>query len=192
MFERAESKGIRGEVQIASVLNTLREQEGLMYLHNVILPKKGDNITQVDFIALTRKRFICIEVKAWTGIIFADRTARYWRVQYPTKIIAPQSPYLQNDSHIKALNSVSDYAYENYVVFPTNPIIKNKFNGIGTTADFIQYLNTGNLRYTTGQMQEEYRRLAAISENNTMAALFKALDRFDNNVLSKGDSYNGY
>lgn len=165
MYLPSDMKGYLGEREVKEVLKLL-ERQGVRHLYNAVVPR-GSTVTQIDFMLFSKRVFLCLEVKAWSGEIFIPSEENgKWKLVYGRQTIRPHNPLDQNDAHTRAANanSLCGVKYENYVVFPKNPIIHNKLYNTGSLADLVNFIFSANEKYPQEFVDKEYAHFEELTQ----------------------------
>lgn len=116
----SEKKGIEGEQKVADELNRL----GRSALHNIILARGGDLLSQIDHVVKTEFGLFVLETKNYSGFIHGHVTKPKWTVvsRWDGKERKTEfpNPIWQNYGHEKAVRHViedSEIPITGYVVF---------------------------------------------------------------------------
>ncbi len=191
MFLTPDMKGYLGEQEVQSVLKRL-EPRGIKSLHDVVVPRLS-TVTQIDFMLFSTKIFMCLEVKSWCGEVFIPLNNESWRTVYGHQSIPIHSPIEQNEVHVRAANenSLCGVNYENYVVFPKNPIIHNKLINTGTFSDLISYISSLPEIYPKEFVDKEYEHFKQLTDMYYPAFLEKEYTRQLKNSIKKTDFFGG-
>ncbi|CEF41665.1 hypothetical protein ASN_2375 [Acetobacter senegalensis] len=97
---KSDIQGRKGETNVRNIL----AEYGLPSLHDIVLPTRSGNPTQIDHVALTAFGILVIETKHLQGRLSGDIRNDYWRQTLPggwsEKIY---SPVRQNAGHCDAV-----------------------------------------------------------------------------------------
>ena len=115
--------GHRGEYLIYKELRHL-ELEGAKFLFNLYIPTHNNKTTEIDVIMISKQGILVFESKYYSGWIFGTENQKKWtqtlHIGYgDTQKEHFYNPIMQNEYHIKCLNSVMDrdVKYYSIVVF---------------------------------------------------------------------------
>lgn len=98
----------RGEALVRKTLLQYFQPPNFHLLNNITLPF-GDGTTQTDHILVSTKGIFVIEVKHYSGWIFANEKSKQWtQVIYRVKNKF-QNPLRQNYKHLKAVQELLDF-----------------------------------------------------------------------------------
>jgi hypothetical protein len=100
-------KGTLGEYLIYERLRYL-EDSGGRFLFNIYLPKKGNDTTEIDVLAITPSGLFVFESKNYSGWIFGHEAHKNWTQTFPvgrgrSRKERFYNPVMQNGSHITHL-----------------------------------------------------------------------------------------
>lgn len=184
-------KGFLGEKETLSVLKQLK-QRGILFLHDVVVPRTN-TVTQIDFMLFSTKVFMCLEVKSWGGEVFIPVANEKWKTVYGHQTIPVHNPLSQNEVHVRAANenSLHGIPYENYVVFPKNPVIHNKKPNTGTLSDLVSYVVELPDKYPEEFVQKEYEHFKELTDIYYPAFLEKEFSRQLMSSIKKTDLFGG-
>lgn len=100
---KSDIQGRKGETDVRNIL----AEYGLPSLHDIVLPTRSGNPTQIDHVALTPLGILVIETKHLRGRLSGDIRNDYWRQTLPggwsEKIY---SPIRQNAGHCDAVYTI--------------------------------------------------------------------------------------
>ena len=98
----------QGEAAVRRLLSDRFPSTDYHLLNNVTLPD-GDGTTQIDHVLVSRYGIFVLEVKHYTGWLFANPTAASWTQVIYGKHYKFQSPTRQNYKHVKAIQHLLDF-----------------------------------------------------------------------------------
>lgn len=155
-FFKKKIKGILGEHKVSKFL---KKQEGILY--NNLCFKTKYTTCQIDHILMTKKGIFVIETKNYSGTINnASEYKEKWNHFVGHQINKVDSPYLQNEVHIKRLKEIfGNLHFFNFVVF-TKP-----FFDLRTTSGKI--LKFRNFKKTIKKSYKELPDLYNIKQLNS-------------------------
>lgn len=108
--------GNTGEGVVQSIL----EQSGMKFYHDLYIKDTSGRVSQIDFLAITGRALVCIEVKNYSKcVIKGDYETLYWTACYRSGNRNFLNPIKQNNAHVNACKSVlgEDLTVINIVVF---------------------------------------------------------------------------
>lgn len=95
--------GNTGETIVQDILF----QAGLTYYHDLFLQDSAGQVTQVDFLAVTKSSLISIEVKTYANcVVKGDENNRYWTICYRSGNRTILNPINQNRIHVTMLKDI--------------------------------------------------------------------------------------
>lgn len=104
----------RGEAIVRKLITSNFKSPSFHLLNNITIPFQ-DGTTQIDHILISTKGVFVIEVKHYSGWIFANEKSKQWMQSIYRVKNQFQNPIHQNFRHVKP--------YSNYLIF----FLKNKF-----------------------------------------------------------------
>ena len=117
LFERfysTEDIGSAGEDRVAEELSNL--DDDYIVLNNCMFRIK-DKTTQIDHIVVSEYGIFVIETKNYSGWIFGNEKAKYWRQSFKTEQHQFYNPVKQNHGHVYTLKYLL-YKLSNIKYFP--------------------------------------------------------------------------
>lgn len=122
--------GWLGERRVRSSLSSL-PPETYTVLHDVLLPCKDGNTTQIDHIVCGPAGCFVIETKAHAGWIFGKAGDRQWIQSFNKRSkFRFQNPIMQNVRHINAVRHIINAPVHNVVVFVRGHFPKGRPDGV--------------------------------------------------------------
>lgn len=97
------------------------QPQGCKFLFNTYLPKNDNETTEIDLLMISSVGIFVFEIKNYIGCVMGDKESRYWtqiKTDYSEKKISRifPNPIMQNDIHVKSLNSIINFDYPVYSV----------------------------------------------------------------------------
>lgn len=129
--QTSKGKGKIGEKKVQKALF-----KGLNYkyhiFNNVTFRDEYQYTTQIDHIVLSRYGLFVLEVKNYSGWIYAYEHKKNWIQKFPSKQIEFQNPIFQNHRHINVLKFILDAKelsnnIHSIVIFSNNSTFKTPF-----------------------------------------------------------------
>lgn len=119
-------KGMMGEYLCYEAL--MEFERDSIFLFNVYLPKKNDDLIEIDMILITKYGIFVIESKNYAGILSGNDEDEQWNQLLPSKDLVMQNhlfynPIHQNDYHLEILRQVIEkrigryYNYHSIIAF---------------------------------------------------------------------------
>ena len=167
-------KGYLGELQFQNVIKGLNDSN-IHMLYNTYLPKSNDRYAQIDFILMSRKKFICVEVKSWDCEVYVS-DSRYWKIIYNNREIVVANPIQQNQSHIKTLGDYCTQRFYNRLCFMGHARLDGDADEIVTIEDIVRELRRGPDIYTDEEILDVKTRLKSISDSVLFKAIFQEME----------------
>ena len=111
-FSSAESKGDRGEQRVARILSRVRFCSDNHLLNDLILSWPDSGTCQIDHVIIAESGIYVVEVKNYSGWIFANEKNQYWTQVLTTGYRGESiknrfyNPIKQNASHIRCIRRI--------------------------------------------------------------------------------------
>ena len=124
----AREKGEIGEKKVQKAFFKGLNKEYDIF-NNITVRDKYHHTTQIDHIILSRYGVFVLEVKNYSGWIYAYEHKKNWIQRFPTKQIEFQNPLFQNHRHINVLKFILDstelsHSIHSVVIFSPNSTFK--------------------------------------------------------------------
>lgn len=149
--------------------------------HDLYVPKKNGEFSQIDIVVATPQGLLAIEVKDYSGWLFGNEKQRYWTqiLNYGKEKYRFYNPIMQNAGHLKALREQSEqFAHlpiYNVVLFAGNCTLKEIDYSSKNT--FVGY--TSDISYVLKEASKF--RLAQYTDKREVAQLLRrAVENGDN------------
>lgn len=149
--------------------------------HDLYVPKKNGEFSQIDIVVATPQGLLAIEVKDYSGWLFGNEKQRYWTqiLNYGKEKYRFYNPIMQNAGHLKALREQSEqFAHlpiYNVVLFAGNCTLKEIDYSSENT--FVGY--TSDISYVLKEASKF--RLAQYTDKREVAQLLRrAVENGDN------------
>ncbi len=168
-------KGILGEFLVFEILENMEFKH---LLSSVYIPKKNNELTEIDVILVSKKGIFIFEVKNYTGSIIGNEEDKNWiqKLNASTKHEF-YNPILQNEGHINALNfylkDIKNKKYYSYIVFGNDVKMKN----IKYTSDNVRIVNMENLK---DRLEEDFNTLSDVFTEGKINLIFNRLYKCTN------------
>lgn len=161
-FEAMIKKGNTGEFLVEQLLKNLSERLPLRYVKNLLIQDRSRSNymtykTQIDFVVLTPKGLVTLEVKNWNSVIerLSDNT---WRaILHDGACVPIKSPLNQSKYHAKVLVSNYDIDCYDKVVFIDKSCIVGDSSDLVDLPDLSEYLSgffTGDPKYSNQDLKD--------------------------------------
>jgi len=136
----------RGEAAVRKLITSNFKSPNFHLLNNVTIPFQ-DGTTQIDHILISTKGVFIIEVKHYSGWIFANEKSDQWMQSIYQVKNRFQNPIHQNYRHIKATQQLLDFLpkeqIHSIVVFSGSAEFKTSIpNGVVYLDQLVNHLNT--------------------------------------------------
>lgn len=172
------SSGNTGE----SIINDIMRQMGLRYYHNLYVEDRSDNISQIDFLALSNDTIVTLEVKNYNGcLIKGDSYSSYWTACYTSKNKSFYNPLKQNEKHIQVLRSCinnNSMRIFNFVVFVSGCVLK-----------IVEPLSWNERVLTTSDLWNELVSVNMIQNDRVPSDIVDVLDDFQSRTFELSDKH---
>lgn len=134
----------QGEAAVRRLLSDRFPSSDYHLLNNVTLPD-GDGTTQIDHVLVSRYGIFVLEVKHYTGWLFATPTAASWTQVIYGKRYKFQNPIRQNYKHVKAIQQLLDFVpaddIHSVVVFSGDAIFETpRVDGVVALNELVAHL----------------------------------------------------
>ena len=134
----------QGEAAVRRLLSDRFPSTDYHLLNNITLPD-GDGTTQIDHVLVSRYGIFVLEVKHYTGWLFANPTAASWTQVIYGKHYKFQNPTRQNYKHVKAIQQLLDFVpaddIHSVVVFSGDAIFKTpRLDGVLALTELVGHL----------------------------------------------------
>ena len=158
--------GNTGEGIVRGVL----EQSNLTFYHDIYIESNNGKVTQIDFLVVTDRALVCIEVKNYNKcVIKGDDITDFWTACYRSGTKNFLNPIKQNRAHVNACKGLFDFDIPvyNMVVFANGCSIRT----VPTSCQDTSVINISDVWYVLIDIKgnTRYKRFNTEIKKNIVA-----------------------
>ena len=181
-----QGKGWLGELRIKMVIG--KTKPGVKYIINDLkLRVSEEKTSQIDHVIINKRGIFVIETKNYSGRIYGKENQHEWVqvLNYGKVKNKFYNPLKQNNTHVYHVLKILENKYPVFsaVVFAKNNTKFIDAEGVYTTRELRNFINSGNTNLSPEQMDDAYKMLLASNDKSiTRSEHIKNIHTLQNNV----------